>query len=93
MMSKLTNAHDEADRLLQCFLLHKDSEDQEMRRKVYLDLDRYLMQNRELAITCIEQVLAGEIKQLRAEARKAKKKGVLRRFFSMKGVQQWNSTR
>ena len=74
MMSALTRKHEEAKRLLECFILHKDSPDIEMRRKVHLDLDRFLMENRETAIVCIERVIAAELKDLLAEKRKETKK-------------------
>jgi hypothetical protein len=45
-----------------------------MRRKVHLDLDRFLMENRETAIVCIERVIASELKDLLAEKRKETKK-------------------
>lgn len=70
MMSALTRKHEEAKRLLECFVLHKDSPDIEMRRKVHLDLDRFLMENRETAIVCIERVIAAELEDLLAEKRK-----------------------
>ena len=44
MMSALTRKHEEAKRLLECYVLHKNSPDIEMRRKVHLDLDRFLME-------------------------------------------------
>ena len=69
MMSALTRKHEEAKRLLECYVLHKNSPDIEMRRKVHLDLDRFLMENRETAIVCIERVIAAEINDLLAERR------------------------
>ena len=86
MMSRLTQARDEAARLHQCYLLHRNSEDEDMRRKAHLDLDRYLMENRELAIMCIEQVLDAEIDQLRAAKPKPKPASKLRRLFRLKGA-------
>lgn len=74
MMSALTKKHEEAKRLLECFVLHKDSPDIEMRRKVHLDLDRFLMENRETAIVCIERVIAAELKDLLSEKRKETRK-------------------
>lgn len=82
MMSKLTQKHDEATRLLTCYLMYRDSDDEAMRRKAHLDLDRFLMENRELAITCIEQVLDATIKEL-----KPKRPGLLKRLFT-KGDKQ-----
>lgn len=89
MMSRLTQARDEAARLHTCYMLHRDSKDEDMRRKAHLDLDRYLMENRELAIMCIEQVLDAEIDKLRAAAKpapKPKPAGRFRRLFRLKGA-------
>lgn len=61
MMSALTQKHDEVKRLLELYSLYKDSDDDWRRRKVHLDLDRFLMENRETAILCIERVLADEV--------------------------------
>ena len=70
MMSALTRKHAEAKRLLETFTIYKDHEDQDMRRKAHVDLDRFLMENRETAIICMEQVLQAEIESQLAEARK-----------------------
>ena len=69
MMSALTKKHEEAKRLLETYILHKNSPDEEVRRKVHLDLDRFLMENRETAIVCIERVIDAELKDLLAEKR------------------------
>ena len=74
MMSKLTRKHEEAKRLLETYTLHKNSPDEEVRRKVHLDLDRFLMQNRETAIVCIERIIASEIDTLLAERREETKR-------------------
>lgn len=74
MMSALTRKHEEAKRLLETYTLHKNSPDTEVRRKVHLDLDRFLMENRETAIVCIERVIATELDALVAEKRKETKK-------------------
>lgn len=47
--------------------MYKDHEDSTMRRKAHLDVDRFLMENRETALICMEQVLDGELKSLRAK--------------------------
>ncbi len=72
MMSLLTRRHAEAKRLLELYTTYKDSEDDWRRRKAHIDLDRFLMENRETAIMCIEQVLSTEIAQLVAEQKKHK---------------------
>lgn len=74
MMSALTKKHEEARRLLECYTLHKDNPDIEVRRKVHLDLDRFLMENRETAIVCVERVIASELSILLAEKRKETKR-------------------
>lgn len=72
-MSALTRKRDEARRLLELYTIYKDSEDDWRRRKAHIDLDRFLMENRETAIMCIERVLSDEIEQQIAETRKHKK--------------------
>ena len=72
MMSLLTRKHDEAKRLLELYTIYKDCEVDWRRRKAHIDLDRFLMENREIAIMCIEKVLSDEIGALVAEARNNK---------------------
>ncbi len=74
MMSALTRKHEEAKRLLECYTLHKNSPDDELRRKVHLDLDRFLMENRETAIVCVERVIASELDALLVEKREETKR-------------------
>lgn len=74
MMSLLTRKLDEAKRLLELYTLYKDSDELWRRRKAHVDLDRYLMENREMAIMCIEQVLQTELDALVAESKKTQKK-------------------
>ena len=69
-MSALTRKRDEARRLLELYTAYKDSKDDWRRRKAHVDLDRFLMENRETAIMCIERVLSDEIQQQVAETRK-----------------------
>jgi hypothetical protein len=73
MMSALTRKRDEARRLLELYTIYKDSPDDWRRRKACVDLDRFLMENRETAIMCIERVLSDEIDQQIAEAREHSK--------------------
>lgn len=77
-MSALTQKHDEVKRLLEIYTLYKDSPDDWRRRKAHLDLDRFLMENRETAILCMEQVLADEIQ---AAAKSQPKKKRLTQWF------------
>ena len=78
MMSALTRKLDEARRLLELYTIYKDSNDDWRRRKAHVDLDRFLMENRETAIMCIERVLDEELKAQVAEHRKQKHKLVTR---------------
>lgn len=61
MRSVLKRKHAEAARLLELYATYKDSEHEWKRRKVHVDLDRFLMENRETAIMCIERVLSEEL--------------------------------
>ena len=70
MMSLLTRKHAEAKRLLELYVAYKDCKDDWRRRKAHIDLDRFLMENRETAIMCIEKVLQDEIDALVVESRK-----------------------
>lgn len=74
MMSLMTRKLDEAKRLLELYTIYKDSDDAWRRRKVHVDLDRFLMENREMAIMCIEQVLQTELDALVAESKTKTKK-------------------
>lgn len=69
MMSELTRKRDEAARLQELYTLYKDSDEDWRRRKTTIDLDRFLMENRELAIMCVERVLSDEIVKLADERR------------------------
>lgn len=73
MMSLLTRKLEEAKRLLELYTTYKDSEEDWRRRKAHVDLDRFLMENRETAIMCIEKVLQEELDALVAEEKKHKK--------------------
>lgn len=70
MMSLLTRKRDEARRLLELYIIYRDCKEAWRRRKAHVDLDRFLMENREMAIMCIERVLSEEIDVLVAEHRK-----------------------
>ena len=64
MMSALTRKLDEVRRLQELHQLYKDSDDILLRRKSHIDLDKFLMENRETAIMCMERVLSDEIQAL-----------------------------
>ena len=57
MLSELTRLKDEATRLLTVYEMYKDSEYDYMRRKAHMDIDRFLMENRETAIILMIQGL------------------------------------
>lgn len=73
MMSLLTRRLEEARRLLELYAIYRDSPDDWRRRKAHVDLDRFLMENRETAIMCIERVLQDELDTLVAESKKQNK--------------------
>lgn len=64
MMSELTRLRDEAIRLHTIYDMHKDSEDESLRRKVHLDLDRFLMEHRETAIILMAEGLNQHIESI-----------------------------
>lgn len=66
MMSELTRLHDEAVRLLTVYDEHKNSTDENMRRKAHLDLDYFLMRHREVAAILLVEGLQREIDSYRA---------------------------
>lgn len=72
-MSELTRLRDEAERLLETYTEHRYSEDDTLRRKVHLDLDRFLMDHREEAILLMVDGLNDEITRL-VEAKKPVRK-------------------
>lgn len=76
MMSELTRLHEEATRLLTLYGEYKNSKDDFMRRKVSVDLDRFLMENRETAALLLVQGLQAELEQLTLEAASKRRKGL-----------------
>lgn len=70
MMSALTRLRDEAQRLLTTYEDHKNSEDDILRRKVHIDMDRFLMENRETAMLLVVKGLQAEIDRMTEEKRK-----------------------
>lgn len=82
MLSELTRLKDEATRLLTVYEMYKDSVHPEMRRKAAIDLDRFLMENRETAILLMSQGLQQEIDKLTDEVAKNRKKGLKTKWFS-----------
>ena len=91
MMSALTRKHDEVKRLLELYQLYKDSPEDWRRRKAHIDLDRFLMENRETAILCMEQVLADEIQSLikaQAVSKPKKVRKPFKQWFSRKSTME-----
>lgn len=77
---------DEAERVLETYTIHKDSEDETLRRKAYLDLDRFLMQHREEAILLMVDGLNTEIKVMIDKTKPVKKVHLLSRImFALRG--------
>ena len=82
MMSELTRLHDEAERLSVVYKMYKDSEDKSLRRKAHIDLDRFLMHHRELAILLMTEGLQREIDRLVDEHRADKKPSTWRKLLN-----------
>ena len=85
VMSELTRLRDEAERLLTVYRMYKDSEDPTLRRRAHVEVDRFLMEHRETALICIEQVLSDEFNRL-AEKDKPVKIPWYKRKFKRGGV-------
>lgn len=66
-MSELTRLRDEAERLLTTYAEHRNSEDPKIRHKVHVELDRFLMHNREMAAMMMLSGLDTEVERRRAE--------------------------
>ena len=66
-MSELTRLRDETERLLTVYAEHRNSDDPKIRLKVHVELDRFLMYNRELATMFMLDGLDAEIERLRTE--------------------------
>lgn len=66
---QLTKLHDEAARLLTLYEEYKDSEDAVLRRRVHVDLDRFLMENREIAALLMVSGLKSELANIPAPPR------------------------
>lgn len=73
MLSELTRLKDEATRLLTVYEMYKDSEYDYMRRKAHMDIDRFLMENRETALILTIQGLQDAFDQEVAKQKSAHK--------------------
>lgn len=88
MVTELMKLRDEAERLLQVYTEHKDSQDESLRRKAHLDLDRFLMRHREEAILLMVDGLNTEIRVMVDKTRPIKKVHLLSRImFALRGKQ------
>lgn len=86
MIKELSKLRDEAERLLETYTLFKDSEDENLRRKAHLDLDRFLMQHREEAVLLMLDGLNTEIKLMTDKTKPVKKVHLLSRImFALRG--------
>lgn len=63
-MSELTRLKDEATRLLTIYEEHKDSDDETLRRMAHVNLDRFLMEHREISAVLVVQGLQDAFDQL-----------------------------
>lgn len=66
-MSKLVQMQEEATRLLTTYTEYKDCNDAQIRRRVHVSLDRFLMINREAAAALLVKGLSEEIERIKAE--------------------------
>lgn len=66
MKRKLSRLLNEAERLLAVYEEHKNSTDDNIRRRVHMDLDRFLMENREVAALLMVSGLKAELAKFRA---------------------------
>lgn len=66
-MSELTRLRDEAERLLTTYVEYRDCNDLVVKTRVHVELDRFLMQNRETAALLMLEGLNDEIERLRGE--------------------------
>lgn len=67
MLSELTRLKDEATRLLTVYEEYKNCNDDYMRRKAHVDLDRFLMQHRDIAAVLMVQGLQDAFDQLKSK--------------------------
>ena len=74
MMSELTRLKDEASRLLTVYEEYKNCNDDYMRRKAHVDLDRFLMEHRDIAAVLMVQGLQDAFDQLVTEYKEAEVK-------------------
>lgn len=66
-MSELTRLRDEAERLLTTYAEYRDCDDLVVKTRVHVELDRFLMNNRETAAILMLEGLNAEIERLRGE--------------------------
>lgn len=81
MVKELSRLRDEAARLLETYTEFKESDEQDLRRKAHLDLDRFLMEHREEAILLMVDGLNEEIKKMVDKTKPVKKVHMLSRIM------------
>lgn len=86
MMSELTRLRDEALRLLTLYEEHHDSAIDWKRRKVHVDLDRFLMENRHTAILLMLEGLQQEMDNINIELNFAEAPPWYKRVFKQRGL-------
>lgn len=84
MMSELTRLKDEASRLLTVYEEYKNCNNEYMRRKVHIDLDRFLMEHREIAAVLMVQGLQDAFDQIVTEYKTPQKKPWYKRLLGGK---------
>lgn len=67
MMSELTRLRDEAARLLTTYAEYKGCDDLVVKTRVHVELDRFLMANRETAAILMLEGLDAELERLKGE--------------------------
>lgn len=90
-MSELTRLKDEATRLLTIYEEYKDCNDEFMRRKAHLDLDRFLMEHRHIAAVLMMQGLQDAFDQIVVETTIAEQKRIPWYKRVIGGVRNGNS--
>lgn len=82
-MSELTRLRDEAERLLTTYAEYKDCDDLVVKTRVHVELDRFLMHNRETAAILMLEGLNAEIEKLKKELHLdyERKPSIIRRMF------------
>lgn len=81
MLTELMKLRDEAERLLEIYTVHSDSEDPILRRRAHLDLDKFLMEHREEVTLLMLEALNNEINIMIDKTKPVKKVHLLSRIM------------